>query len=67
MTSQVGWLERYWTNVSNVELMFSTNVPGGKISARYLNCNLLSNFLSHKSKIWYFKLIPQIINTDRVY
>ena len=31
MTSQAGWFEQYYTNVSNVELMFSTYMPGGKI------------------------------------
>ena len=42
MTSHVGLLERYRTNGSNVELMISTHVSGGKNLALCLNCNLLS-------------------------
>ena len=30
MTLHDGWLELYWTNVANVELMTSTYVPEGK-------------------------------------
>ena len=32
-------------HVSNLDLMFSTYLQREKILVRYLNCNLLSNFL----------------------
>ena len=51
MTSHAGLLERYYTNDSNVELMVSTHVLGGKISGFYLNCNLLSK---RKEKTLFF-------------
>ena len=58
MILQAALLERYCTNVSNMELMFFTYIPGGNILERCLNCNILSNFFGGISKIGYFQMNP---------
>ena len=60
MTLQVGWLERHWTNVSNVELLVSTHVMGGEILALSLNCNLLSK-RKEKSSILFSLGCPKTV------
>ena len=51
---QGGWLERYLTNVSNVELLVSTHVMGGEnFIARF---GLQSSF-QKKKKIVFFSLV----------
>ena len=69
MTSQIGWLECYPTNVSKMKVMFSTYMPGGRILACCLNRNIFFKKLyGIISKIGYSKMIlPKFINIDRVY